>query len=493
MRDSGRWAEALAAFDEARAEARAIADAHPAITGFQYDLATIHLNRGNLLLWMARTAEALEAYKEARAIFRALADANPAVTSFAFGLADAHTSMGALLNDYAGRPAEALEAFRSAQSIYRALAGANPSMTKYQSALANSHFNVGNSLRALGRLGEAVESHRAALAVLRVLVDAHPDVPEYAKELAVNHTNLGFLLKALGRPGEASEAQEAARAILARLAREHPGSPAYAHSLGIALHGLGSLEFAARRLEGARLRFQEGADWQRKALALSPASRAFRIHLVHSLEAVVLVARALGDEAGAAQAERELADLRAADPAMAALDARLAAAASAGQPPKHGAERLSLARRAYDKALHAASARLWAEALDADPGLGEDRRAQNRYNAACAAALAAAGRGKDDPPPDAAARARLRARALDWLKSERAAWARVLDAGGEPARAAVRRSLRHWRSDPDLAGVRDPDALAELPEAERDAWRALWADVDRTLRDAAFPADPFAR
>ena len=38
--------------------------------------------------------------------------------------------------------------------------------------------------------------------------------------------------------------------------------------------------------------------------------------------------------------------------------------------------------------------------------------------------------------------------------------------------------------DPDLAGVRDVAALAALPEAERDEWRALWVEVDRLLKGA---------
>jgi len=29
--------------------------------------------------------------------------------------------------------------------------------------------------------------------------------------------------------------------------------------------------------------------------------------------------------------------------------------------------------------------------------------------------------------------------------------------------------------------VRDADALAKLPEAERETWRKLWADVDALL------------
>jgi len=37
--------------------------------------------------------------------------------------------------------------------------------------------------------------------------------------------------------------------------------------------------------------------------------------------------------------------------------------------------------------------------------------------------------------------------------------------------------MRLWLAAPDLAGVRGPEALAGLPEAERQPWRTLWRDV----------------
>jgi hypothetical protein len=49
------------------------------------------------------------------------------------------------------------------------------------------------------------------------------------------------------------------------------------------------------------------------------------------------------------------------------------------------------------------------------------------------------------------------------------------------------RTPKHWKEDADLAGVRDPAALANLPEAERLEWQKLWADVDATLKKAAEP------
>ena len=48
--------------------------------------------------------------------------------------------------------------------------------------------------------------------------------------------------------------------------------------------------------------------------------------------------------------------------------------------------------------------------------------------------------------------------------------------------------LRHWQKDPDLASVRDKEALAQLPEAERAAWQELWAEVE-TLRQKAAAAN----
>jgi hypothetical protein len=41
------------------------------------------------------------------------------------------------------------------------------------------------------------------------------------------------------------------------------------------------------------------------------------------------------------------------------------------------------------------------------------------------------------------------------------------------------------RKDPDLAAVRDPAALAKLPEAKSVAWRNLWAQVDALLARAS--------
>jgi eukaryotic-like serine/threonine-protein kinase len=169
---------------------------------------------------------------------------------------------------------------------------------------------------------------------------------------------------------------------------------------------------------------------------------------------------------------------------LAALDRRLPAILKGADQPKNVAERLDLAQICYNKRIYAASARFWSEALEADTKLGDDRGAQNRYNAACSAALAASGHGKDETPPDDAAKVVLRRRAIQWLKAELAAWSKILASGPPQDRAVVLRIMQHWRKDSDLAALRNPDALAKLPEAEREDWLALWDEVDALIRKA---------
>jgi hypothetical protein len=56
--------------------------------------------------------------------------------------------------------------------------------------------------------------------------------------------------------------------------------------------------------------------------------------------------------------------------------------------------------------------------------------------------------------------------------------------------ASIPGDLRRWLEAPDFAGVRGPEALAWLPEAERQAWQKLWADVADTLARAVGKLPP---
>jgi hypothetical protein len=169
------------------------------------------------------------------------------------------------------------------------------------------------------------------------------------------------------------------------------------------------------------------------------------------------------------------------------LDRKLVAILEDKEKPAGPVERVALARLSQKpfKKLYAAAARFYADAFTAEPKLADDLRVQHRYNAACAAALAAAGKGEDAKDLDDKERARLRQQARDWLAADLALWTKHAGSNDPTVRDAVQKALQHWQSDADLAALRDPEPLANLPDAERDACRKLWDEVEAVRKKAA--------
>ncbi len=552
LSDTGRPADAMKGYEAAMAIRRRLAESNPTVTEFQSDLADGYYNIGDLLSDTGRPADALKAYEEAMAIRRRLAESNPTVTKFQSRLADSCSAIGILLGD-TGRPADALYAYEEAMAIRRRLAESNPTVTVFQSDLADSSYYIGDLLKKSGRPGDALKAQEAAMAIRRKLAESNPTVTEFQSDLAISYNAIGGLLDDTGRLADAMKAYETARAIQQNLAnanptvtdfqnrladsynaigvlltnsgraddamkahkaalairqmltRDHPESPEYASDLGETFHNMAMLDLEAGRFDKARDKLRQSIEWQKKTLAANQKNPKHRQRLESHLAKLTVAARALGrsDEAGAAQ--RDLSELRATDPRFATLDARLSAVMK-GEAPKDNDERLRLAQRACDTRLYATAAGLWRAALAADPRLADDRKAGQRYNAACTAALAAAGRGRDNPPLGPDAKAKLRRQAHDWLTADLGAWTSFLKSHSPGELAALINTLRNWQVNGDLAGVRDPDALARLSESERKDWLGLWAEVDQLLRRVGadnaprpdpprgeLPTDPFAR
>jgi tetratricopeptide (TPR) repeat protein len=163
-----------------------------------------------------------------------------------------------------------------------------------------------------------------------------------------------------------------------------------------------------------------------------------------------------------------------------ALEGRLAGIIQGADRPAAD-ECLEAAELCFVKHHYATAARLYAEALAATPRLTDDLRAGHRVNAARAAALAAGGQGDDAGGLGEPERAALRKQARERLRLDLAAWARKVDTGKEGDRIQARKTLAPWRDDPDLAGLRDADALQKLPAAEQQECRALWQEVAALL------------
>ncbi len=169
-----------------------------------------------------------------------------------------------------------------------------------------------------------------------------------------------------------------------------------------------------------------------------------------------------------------------------ALDRKLPAVLKGEVTPADAAEQAALADFCGQyKRLYASAARFYAGAFAADPKLADNVRQWHRYNAARCAALAAAGKGVDATRLDDKEQARLRQRALGWLRADLGFWSGLAGKDDPRARQAVRQTLGHWQQDADLAGVRDKEALAKLPEAERKEWQKLWADVAALLEKSS--------
>jgi serine/threonine-protein kinase len=167
---------------------------------------------------------------------------------------------------------------------------------------------------------------------------------------------------------------------------------------------------------------------------------------------------------------------------MIVLAPKLEALVQGQAQPADAAERFTLAQMCADRELYVAAVRFWSDAFAADSPRADDLQPELRYHAARAAALAAAGKTKDTPPSDDATKAKLRQQARAWLLADLAAYAKCLDGEDWQAPGLIRRRVVPWKYDPQLASLRDPDALAKLPAEEQEACRQLWAEVEALLR-----------
>ena len=146
--------------------------------------------------------------------------------------------------------------------------------------------------------------------------------------------------------------------------------------------------------------------------------------------------------------------------------------------PKDNKERLELAEYSRFRMRYLSAARLYADAMTAEANSAD------RFHAACCAARAGCGEGVDATDLDENDRAGLRGRALGWLRADLAVLKRQVEGAKPEERKQAAETLRRWREDVALAGLREPARLAKLPAEEQEAWKKFWADVKGQLDKA---------
>jgi tetratricopeptide (TPR) repeat protein len=325
---------------------------------------------------------------------------------------------------------------------------------------AVGHYNLGNALYAKKDLDGAIKEYQKAIKLDPKYASPHNNlgvalhekkeldgaIQEYKKAIeldpkdAVPHNNLGNALAKKGDPEAAIKEYHKAIKLDPKYAKAH-------NNLGIA-YGKQGLTWLQQG------QFAQAKEATLQALKLIPPGYPAQNSGQNQL----------------AQCEQ----------ALLGLNQKLAVVLQGHAQPKDGLEQLALADLCWrDKKLYAMAVRFYASGLAEQPALAK----LHRYHAACAAVLAAAGQGKDGDKLDAKGKAKLRQQALAWLQQELDFWKEK--AKGDPLAAEqLVTQLSPWQTDPDLASVRDAKALAPLPEAERQDWQTLWADVAELLQKA---------
>jgi Flp pilus assembly protein TadD len=360
---------------------------------------------------------------------------------------------------------------------------------------AKAHNLLGYFLLGQGHLDEAILAFRTAVEcdpkfgiahsnLGRALVDKDLDeaIAEFHKAIdcdpdrAIARLNLGFAL---------IKNEDFARAVaeLRKATDLEPKNPLVRINLASALHGKGDLDEAIAEC-------RKSIDIDPNIALAQNALGSYLSETGHFAEALAHFRRAQELGAKDPKSLEQSAKLIKECEHFLELDALLPAILSGMKQPANAMERIEYANVCQIKHQYEASARLYREAIAAQPDLVASPGNVLRYNAACVAALAGCGKGEDVANLDEQERSRLRHDALDWLKADLLSWGRVLEKDPEKANPAVVRQLQHWLQDSDFNGVRGPDVLAKLPEAERQSWQQLWADVADALAKSQGKAAP---
>jgi tetratricopeptide (TPR) repeat protein len=478
-----------AAIDEYRAALRI----EPHSACFHNNLGIVLIDKGDVKEGITELRAALDidpkfvlAHANLGNAFRAKGDRPGAIAAYQKAIelkpdfASAHTNLGAELY-HQGDIDGAIRCFRAALNFdpkdataYTSLGvcladkGDVPgALAAHQKAIAlkpddpDPHYNLGSALSKQNKLDEAIAAYREALRL-------KSDYPEA-------HYNLGLALQHKGQLDQAiAEYHEAIGTK-----QVYPGAYLTHYNLGNALAAKGKLDEAVAAYRGA-IRLKK--DFAEAHCNLGSALQD------QGLFADAVRARKTGHELGSRRADWRYpsADWVREAERLVELDAKLSKVQKEEAKAADAAERLQLAwlcRQPY-KQLNATAARFYAEAFDAEPKLAEDPRSGNRYKAACAAALAGCGQGKDADKVADRERTRLRQQALTWLRADLAAWRKQWEADQARFRPFLRQVMPYCLADIAFAGVHDPKALAKLPEAERQDWQKLWADVKELFAKA---------
>jgi hypothetical protein len=451
-----------------------------------------HYCKGTMLARTGKPREAIAEYREALKCDEQCAEAHYAIGDVLRDQRDPDGALEAYDDALAVRP-EYAEAWRAKGKAYAEKGDLNGEIKAYEEAVklranyAEAWTELGRARSDRGTFDGAIEACKRALEIDPALPEAHLNlgiafcgrkeldrgleqfhevirllsdrVPDDAKArsdyqrhdaltLALAYNSLGCTL------ADKKELEPALAAYRESIRIDSEVAPAH-YNLAWHLFGSGKDDAEAEKEFKEAIRLEPGMPEAQCGLG--------RLYMAQGKNRDALPHLRQGHELGMRRGNWTVksADWIATAERRVALEDRLESVVSGAAQPRDERERAELAILLYSRQRYLEAERFLEKALENEPKLADDLVAAVRYNAACTAVLAAA-----SGAPDGAA---LRARALSWLRADLEARAQAGDL----------KRLADWKKDGDFKSVRDD--VAALPEAERDGWTKLWADVDERI------------
>jgi serine/threonine protein kinase len=248
----GRTNQAEAAYHQAQAIFRRLAEADPQEWVYQEELALCGWRLGLMYQDAGRYTLAEPPYQEALVRAERLGDAQPGVLAYQQDLGNIQHSLARLYRD-TGRYALAEPLYDKALMLRRRLVQEHSGVAVHEDELAWTLFNLANLYSRTGRRKLSETTYLENLDIWQRLADAHPESPDYQDQVGMTLNNLGNLYENTGRPQQAQDTRRRCLAVRLRLAQAHPQVEDYQEALckihenvGTGYQLAGQLELAER-------------------------------------------------------------------------------------------------------------------------------------------------------------------------------------------------------------------------------------------------------
>jgi eukaryotic-like serine/threonine-protein kinase len=255
----GSTEDTRAAYQQALALHRALADEYPEDSAYRRELANTYTALGDLDFKAGRYDDAETAFRAALRLQEALVGQYPEDDQYRNDLAGSNSKLGAVYHIIAKFDL-ANTAHSTAVSIREALVREHPDSETYRHDLARAHQNIGNYELRARQFDRAESSYRTALGLRESLLRGNPDKESYRKGLCDTQNSLGITLQRLGKYKAAEAAHRAALATLEGLVRDRPARSDHQYNLANTHNNLGTLYQLTGRNDQAEASYRVAAD-----------------------------------------------------------------------------------------------------------------------------------------------------------------------------------------------------------------------------------------